>query len=209
MGYLTLEAIAACGYRTPYSYTHALISDLGVPTESSLAYLMNTAFIVQGILFFLGAVLIACASGRRRTGLFLSLAAANAIGNVMVAAVHSGPVAHADGSIRVHETGALLAILGGNAAILVASSFLPRADKPRWYRDVLIGLGALGLVSFLLLVTEMRVAAIHVLPPAMWERASVYSITVGQLITAGYLVTPGAEPTRRSRPAGRCCSVSR
>ncbi len=195
LGYLTLEAVAAGGFRPHYSYAHNFISDLGVtPADrlvgSSLAYLMNTAFCVQGTLFFVGAVLIVRACGSQRAGLFLSLAAANAVGNVMVAAVHSGPTAHADGTIWVHSTGALLAIVGGNAAIVVASSIVPRAGEPPGYRDVLIGLGVLGLVSFLFLVIEMQFAAIHILPPAVWERASVYSITAAQLITAAYLFNP-------------------
>ncbi len=187
--YLTSEAVASTRYRTPYSYSHTFVSDLGVPSESSLAFLMNTAFCLQGTLFLVGAVFIVCASGTHRAEIFLPLAAANAVGNLMVAAVHSGPAAHADGTIWVHETGAVLAIVGGNAAILVASSIVPRAGEPPWYRDVLVTLSAFGLVSFSLLVIEMRVAAIHVLPPAVWERASVYSITTGQLVTAAYLLT--------------------
>ena len=137
LGYVILEAIAAAGFRNPYSYAHNFISDLGITSrgmfqgrmiDSSLACLMNTAFCLQGALFLVGAVLIVRALEAQWAGLFLTLAAANAVGNIVVATFHSGPAAHADGTIWVHQTGALLAIVGGNAAILVGSSIVRHAD---------------------------------------------------------------------------------
>src|ERR1700722_9157727 len=93
LGYMILEAVAAAGFRDHYSYAHNFISDLGITsrgmfqgrvTDSSLAYLMNTAFCLQGALFLIGAVLSVRALGARRAGLFLTLAAANAVGNFVV-----------------------------------------------------------------------------------------------------------------------------
>ena len=187
LGYLTLEAIAAAGFRPHYSYAHDFISDLGVTSTSRLAYLMNTAFCLQGTLFLLGAVLIVGAFGTQRAGLFLAFAAANAVGNIIVAAVHSGSVAHADGTIWVHQTGALLAIVGGNAAIMAGSAVVRRAGGPPWYRGVSIGVATVGLLSFVLLLLRLQVAALNVVGPAVWERGSVYSIIVGQIFTAAYL----------------------
>lgn len=187
LGYLMLEAIAAAGFRPHYSYAHDFISDLGVTSTSPLAYLMNAAFCLQGILFLVGAVLIVGALGAQRAGLFLGFAAANAVGNLVVAAVHSGSVAHANGTIWVHEIGALLAIVGGNAAIMAGSAVVGGAGGPRWYRGVSIGLATLGLLSFLLLVLRLKVAALNFVAPAVWERGSVYSIIAGQIFTAAYL----------------------
>lgn len=187
LGYLTLEALAAAG-RPHYSYAHDFISDLGVPSVSPRACLMNAAFCLQGTFFLLGAVLIVGAFRGRRVGLFLLLAASNAVGNVVVAAVHSGQVAHSDGTIWLHETGALLAIVGGNAAILVGSSVIAGAGGPSWYRGIPVGLAGLGLLSFALLVVELNVSAIRILPPAVWERSSVYSIITGQMISAAHLL---------------------
>jgi hypothetical membrane protein len=198
LGYIILEAIAAAGFRYHYSYAHNFISDLGITsrgmfqgrvTDSSLAYLMNTAFCLQGALFLMGAVLSVRALGARRAGLFLTLAAANAVGNFVVATFHSGPVARADGTIWVHQTGALLAIVGGNAAILVGSSIVRHADGTPWYRRVSAGLGVFGLLSFVCLVIGSKVAAINMLPPPVWERCSVYSIIAWQMFTAAYLLT--------------------
>ena len=105
LGYVILEAIAAAGFRNPYSYAHNFISDLGITSrgmfqgrmiDSSLACLMNTAFCLQGALFLVGAVLIVRALEAQWAGLFLTLAAANAVGDIAVATFHSGPAAHAD-----------------------------------------------------------------------------------------------------------------
>ncbi len=208
LGYVSLEAVAAAGFRGHYSYANDFISDLGITwrgtsqgriIDSSLSWLMNTAFCWQGTLFLVGAVLFVCALGAlgtRRAGLFLTLAAANAVGNLVVATFHSGPVAHADGTIRIHQTGALLAIVGGNAAILVGSSVVRQAGWALWYRGVSTGLGTFGLVSFALLVVGSKVAAINNVPPPVWERCSVYSIITWQTVTAAYLLS------RRRRDAG-------
>jgi hypothetical membrane protein len=187
LGYLIMEAVAVAG-RPDYSYGRNFISDLGVPSASPLAWVMNTAFCLQGTFFLLGAALIAVAFGSRQAGMFLVFAAMNAVGNITVAAVHSGPIAHADGTIWLHETGALLAIVGGNAAIMAGAFVVGRLDGPRWYRRLSVGIGALGLFSFLMLVLEMKGAPPHAPPPAVWERASVYSIIAGQMITAAHLL---------------------
>lgn len=200
LGYIILEAIAAAGFRYHYSYAHNVISDLGVTSrgmfqghtiDSPLAYLMNTAFCLQGSLFLVGAILMVRAFENRRGALFLALAATNAVGNFLVATVHSGPIAQADGTNWVHDTGALLAIVGGNAAILAGSSIVRNVSGPL-YRGVSVGLAVLGLLSFMLLVIGSKIAAINVLPPAVWERCSVYSIIAWQMFTAAYLLTRGS-----------------
>jgi hypothetical membrane protein len=121
---------------------------------------MNTAFCVQGTLFLVGGIFLA------RARLFLSLVAANAIGNVLVAIFHSG--------VPVHAVGAVLAIVGGNAAILAGS----RIGEPI-YRRVSVGLGVFGLLSFVIFVLAMRTSTVGV-----WERCSVYSILTWQMFTA-------------------------
>ena len=173
LAYLILEAVAAEAFRPHYSYTHNFISDLGaISFESPLAWLMNTAFCVQGTFFLAGAILSVRAFETRKAWLFLTLAAANAVGNILIAVFHSG-------------TGALLAIVGGNAAILAGSSVI---SGPAWYRRVSAGLGVMGLLSFVMFMIELRTAAVHLVPPAVWERCSVYPITAWQIFTAAWLL---------------------
>jgi hypothetical membrane protein len=158
--YLIVEAVAAAAFRPHYSYAHNLISDLGVTS-----WLMNTAFCVQGTLFLVGAILSVRAFEARKATLFVTFAAENAVGNIVIAMFHLGSA--------VHALGAVLAIVGGNVAIL-AGSFV---GWPAWYRRVSVGLAALGLVSFTMFVVRIP-------PPGVWERGSVYSIIAWQLLTA-------------------------
>ena len=187
LAYVILEAIAAAAFRPHYSYVRNLISDLGVTSASPRAYLMNTAFCLQGTFFLVGAVLTVRAFEKRAYRLFLTLAAANAVGNILIAALHSGSAAQADGTGWVHATGAVLAIAGGNAAILAGSSIIHTWTP--WYRTVSIGLAVFGLLSFMMFVIESTTTAVQLLPPAVWERCGVYPIITWQMFTAAWLLT--------------------
>jgi hypothetical membrane protein len=175
LSYLTLEAVAAAAF-PHYSYGQNLISDLGVGGHSPLAWLMNIAFCVQGTLFLVGAVFLVRAFEKRSARQFLILATANAVGNLLIAVFHSGPSPTAS----VHATGAVLAIVGGNAAILAGWSMIGG-----WHRAVSVALGLFGLLSFVVFVFALRNAT----PPAVWERCSVYSITAWELLTASRLLS--------------------
>ena len=183
LAYLTLEAVAAEAFRPRYSYARNFISDLGIPSDDSpLAWLMNTAFCVQGTLFLVGAILTVRAVAPRKALVFVTFAGANAVGNLLIAAFHSGPAARAEGTAWVHAVGAVLAIVGGNAAILAGSRVVNG-----WHRKVSVALGAFGLLSFMLFVIELKGSS--ALPLGVWERCSVYSITAWQLLTAAWLVS--------------------
>ena len=110
-------------------------------------------------------------------GFFRTLAATNAAENILVSTVHGGPIAKIDGTAWLHGAGAVLAIVGGNMAILVGTAIARAAS---------LGLAVLGLLSFMTLVIDSKSAGIRVLPDGAWERGSVYSIIVGQMFTAAY-----------------------
>ncbi|WIM87474.1 DUF998 domain-containing protein [Candidatus Mycobacterium wuenschmannii] len=172
--YVALEAVAAYAFQSRYSYAHNFISDLGVPGSGSpLAWLMNLAFCVQGSLLFAGAVAL------RRTGALACCAAANAVGNLLIAFFHSGSATHA--------VGAVLAIVGGNATVLAGASII---GAPR-HRRVSLGLGVFGLLSFVVFVIDLKSGA---LPRGLVERCSVYSITVWQLLTGTWLFSRRPTP---------------
>lgn len=181
IAYVTLEAITASAI-PGYRYAHDYISDLGRP-DSPLSPLMNTAFVVQGTLLLAGAVLLTrTANGGR--GLFVGCTAANAVGNIVVASVPSGSA----GIAWVHLTGAVLAIVGGNAAILAGSPLVSAAGAPHYHRAASIGLATLGLLSFTLLAIAAATSANVLLPSAVWERTSVYTIIAWQVLAACQLL---------------------
>ncbi len=187
VGYLILEAVAAASFEPSYSYMRDYISDLGVDAgelhgrmiNSPRAYLMQIAFFVQGILFFTGALLIVGFPHSLRARTFLGLVAANAVGNIVVGTVHSG---------KVHVVGAALAIVGGNTAILAGSAIVGLVGSQRWYRNISKSIAALGLLSLVMLMVNSATMKSNLLPEGAWERGSVYSITLWQLLTAACLL---------------------
>ncbi len=162
--YLVSEA-AAAGNVPGYSYVGDYISDLGV------TWVMNAGFVVHGLLFLLGALLVArsVASGGR---LFVLAAAVNAVGNVVIAAFPS----HVPGAAPWHVAGAAMAILGGNIAIVLGGRLSPVSA----HRRVSVGLGVAGILCLVAVVAGAR-------PAGLIERGSVYSIVLWELLAAAVL----------------------
>ncbi|MGK2865164.1 MAG: hypothetical protein ACSLFA_00740, partial [Mycobacterium sp.] len=139
---------------------------------SSRAPLMNAAFAFQGLSFVAAALLATAGSPRSWNRLwFLVFALANGVGNVLIALVHSGQ------GNTWHVVGAMLAIIGGNAAAIAGSAVL--MSKP--YRVASVALGGLGLLCLL-------GVGIGIGPVGVWERASVYPIFAWQVLAAVYLL---------------------
>jgi hypothetical protein len=193
IGYLVAEKVAAANIDGHYSYIHHYISVLGVPAWGRFAYLMNGAFYVQGALLFVGAVLVTRSVGRRGF-FFLLFTAVTAVGFFLVATVHGGsPLAAGDG-MQFHQGGALLAFIGGNAAIVAGSSIVARAADARWwYRGLSLLLAAAGFAFFLMLA-NYNVWGDKVAPVGIVERMPVYTILAWQIVSAVVLL---------ARPAGR------
>lgn len=198
IGYLVLEAIAAAAFGPAYSYTRNYISDLGLPSGtlvhghpiySPRAYLMHGAFYLQGILFFLGASLIVGVPDNRRARGFLGAVATNAVGNIVVGSVHSG---------TAHVAGAVLAIVGGNAANLLGAGVIGPLAGWRRYRGLSKAIAALGLLCWAMLTINSATATTFLLPDGAWERGSVYTITGWQLLTAACLLVETTRAAARS-----------
>ena len=194
------EAVAAAAWTSPpYSYATNYISDLGVP-DCGTHYqgrticspdhtLMNTSFIVQGILFATGVVLLAATllTGRARR-VVVALAAAHAVGFLLVGLFHGSP----DGpgySLALHVGGAAVAILCANTIVILAGS-LSRLRLPRAYRVFSIAVGALGLLSEAFVGASTSTAGI-------FERGGVYSWLLWSAVTGVSLLVRHAR-----RPAG-------
>ena len=173
-GYLAAEAFAATAL-AGYGYGADYISTLGDPAVSPRAPLMNAAFAFQGVCFAAAAALVADTLRNPRNRLwFMVFAVGNGIGNVLIAVVHSGQ------GNPWHVTGAVLAIVGGNGAVLAGSAL--RTSKP--YRVASIALGALGLLCLLI----VGIGAGQV---GLWERGSVYAIYAWQVLTGIVVIARG------------------
>lgn len=166
--FVVAEARAAAAMPTGYDYARDYVSDLGRPDSSPLAWLVNAAFLIQAVAFPSGAVLTQPVPDRKALP-FLTFAVINGIGNVIVAVVHSG-----SGAIA-HAVGAVLAIVGGNAAVIASRTC-------GGWRVASSAIGMAGLSAFVAF-------ALAVPPVGAWERTSVYAIYLWQVITGAMLLS--------------------
>lgn len=188
ISYVVLEFLAAVAV-PGYSYSEQYISALGVPAWSPRAYLINAAFVVQGVLFVMGALLVVLAVRARTSGVvFVVLTVVAAGGDFLIAIVYGGSPLWNDGYERLHGLGATLAICGGNAAILAGTAVAGRAVAVRAYRLIGVLIGIAGLVIFAMLQNYTH-WAIDYAPIGAVERACVYTIMIWQLFTGVVLLT--------------------
>ena len=187
--YLTCEFIVAFGTGYPLKevYFKYFISSLGVYTYqivegvpdgfSEFAMLMNINFIVTGIGFFIAYYLLIFDKLKNRKLGILSILTPFifAMGGVLVG-VFQGGVPSEDG---LHGLGARLSFLGGNFTALLSGIVLFRENKK--YAIVSTLLGIIGLVSAVLMNNAINNNLSEVV--AIYERMTVYPITMWQLIT--------------------------
>jgi hypothetical membrane protein len=174
---VVVEAIAASAWHTPpYSYATNYISDLGVsgcPTAyggrticSPLASAMNAAFVTEGVLFVLAAILLVRTVASAWRWVFLALAVLHGVGSVLIGIF---PETSTSG---LHVPGATLAIAGGDLAVVAAGLVLRRHPIGR----VVVAVGLVGLAGAVLLETS------SIAPDGVLERVGVYAVTVFDVI---------------------------
>ena len=120
------------------------------------------------------------------------LALIHAAGVTMVGVWHASGVGL---GASLHVAGATMAILGGNGAIAVAGLASRRAGAPRWFAVASVGLGLVGLCGVVALVST------RMLPPGLFERAAVDSISVWKIATGAILAAALCQG-RRLQPRG-------
>jgi hypothetical membrane protein len=178
--YLVAEALAASAWAPPgYSYSRNYISDLGRTVCSGphacspWAVVMNTGFVVAGVLVLLAAGLLAPLirpAGLRR--LVIALACLHALGSMLVGVAHGG-APHATGLPSLHVLGAYAAIVGGNAALIaVAFAFRSRPARLTTLAQGIFGLGC-----------GVALLRIHTAAPGLLERGAVDTATLWEVVT--------------------------
>ncbi|MEU8613440.1 DUF998 domain-containing protein [Actinoplanes sp. NPDC048791] len=198
MIYLAAEAITAAAWKSPdYSYADNWISDLGSATagvfqgrelDSPLHVVMNSGFVVQGLLFGIATVLLSRTMSGRRT--FIAVTGiVTMIGYILVGTFHGSLQAQQNGTLPLHFTGATLAIFGGNVLALVLGIHWRKSSRTRLIGLVSIVVGAIGLVSVIALFLTFDAG----LPSGAIERGSVYTIVIWQFAVAIALLRDRAD----------------
>jgi hypothetical membrane protein len=205
--YLAAEAIAASAWKDPaYSYADNWISDLGSATagvfqgrelNSPLNVVMNSGFIIQGLLFGAGVLLLSrTITGRART-FTVVMAIVATIGYILVGTFHGSLQAQQDGTLPLHFAGATLAILGANLLSLVLGIHWRKSPDTRGLGVFSIIVGALGLVAMVTLLLTFGSG----LPSGAIERASVYTIVVWEVGVAIALLRSRDRALSTANPA--------
>ena len=141
---------------------------------------MNSGFIIQGLLFGLGTLLLSrTLTGRTRTFTAV-MAVVVTIGYILVGTFHGSLQAQQNGTLPLHFTGATLAILGANLLSLVLGIHWRKAPETRAVGITSIIVGSLGLIAMITLLLTFGAG----LPSGAIERASVYTIVVWQVAVA-------------------------
>ncbi len=149
------EQIARSGWTGQYSMARNYISDLGAvhcgggAACSSLHWVMNSSFVLQGLLIVFGAVLVRGffpAKPVYRIALFLFVIAG--VGVLEVGLVPE------DVNSRLHELGAIAHFLGSNLAMILLGLLLIRQSvceplPSRFKSWITFALGSVGLLATL------------------------------------------------------------
>ena len=187
--YLTGEYVAALGtgYSLKEVYLRNFISSLGVYPNlivegvpvgfSKLAIIMNIDFIVTGIGFLVAYyfLIFKMLKSKKYSLLYLITPVLFAVGSVLVG-VYQGGVPSEDG---LHGLGARLSFLGGNLTLIISGVSLFKNRKG--YSIVSIILGLIGLISASFMNNALTNNLSEVV--AIYERLTVYPITIWQLMT--------------------------
>ena len=191
--FFAAHVIAQNAWLVPYSWTADYISDLGAVTCvrgaadavcSPLHAVMNTGFVLQGVLLIAGTLLTAGAwtagTGRR---VWQGLAVASGVSWIVVGLVPE------DVNGAVHAAGALPGFVVSNAALLVAGASTSTRLLPPSHRAATV-LGIVGVVGFVLLAVATTWPDGPVAVGAA-ERAVVFPLQIWALVTGVALLADG------------------
>lgn len=180
--YLAAEAIAASAWIYPdYGYAYHYISDLGVSERmtiddrsvySPLAFVMNTGFILYGLLSASAYVCMFPLLKKRVRWLLILFAVIQGIGNMLVGLFPGESYDYAS----MHILGAGMAIIGGNVTLILFGFALRNHQISAFIKGIAMTLGNIGLIALVIMLTN------DFGYPAVFERLSVYTMTIWNLI---------------------------
>ena len=224
VAYLLAEAVTASAF-PGYSYALNYISDLGIPDvevlagrpiDSPLHGVMTAGFVLHGVLFALGAIILGLSARWPLRRTFVALAVIHACGMGLIAVVPGGQASIAAGLGWVHLLGAGLALFGGQGAAVVAGIALLRgqgraparggAQLPG-HRSIRLGvvgivLGVIGFLGIVMLEIDVRAVPGTILPDGVWERIGFYAVIAWDVVMGAALLK-GAARSRGSAPTAR------
>ena len=172
--YIIAEAISATFFNDSLfnTYIFHTISELGIPNMNSpLSWLMNSAFILIGLLLLFGNFYKFKDFIIKNKVVFYIFSLIAAVGVIIVGLIHGGNPF----TLGYHMLGAMMAILGGNILLVIISRSM---EDFGFYQKLTLLLGIFGLAAFWIMFFSMRNAYMPV-----FERLSVYTLIIWFFLT--------------------------
>ena len=177
--FILSEFIAALSTGLPLFevYTQNTISALGVPGYiSPIDWLMNSGFIVLGVLLIIGFHMGLSSRIKKWKILEYALTFVTAIGLFVIAAIHAGN--------PIHQIGALMAIVGGGVLLMTAAFAL---DTSKSYKIASFSLGLIAILFLIVMIIFMGNPQLEIIE-AVPERIRVYALILWSFLTGFYLL---------------------
>lgn len=172
--YLFAELICAIFFNDTLinTYIYHTISELGIPNVNSpLSFLMNSAFILIGLVLLSGSFYELKNLIVKNKRLFYILTVVTSIGVIIVGLIH------ADNPLTsgYHTLGAIMAILGGNILLTVIAK---SSSDFGGYEKITLLLSAIGIIAFWIMFFNIKSIYMPV-----FERLSVYTLIIWCFLT--------------------------
>ncbi|MER6679923.1 DUF998 domain-containing protein [Streptomyces olivaceoviridis] len=188
---------AAAWQNPPYSPLYNWVSHLGLTgpaqtafgqvANSPLGAVMDTGWVIYGLLLIVGAFLVFDPrKGPRPIGILI-LAVLSGVG-VSLVGIFQGSHANVDnGLIEFHTLGAQGVMLAGNLMAIAVGAGGPRIGLARGRSITITVLGAAGLIAFPLFMADVFTGWMWNI--GMFERAVIYPIMIGHALLGSGLAT--------------------
>ncbi|MFF7952589.1 DUF998 domain-containing protein [Streptomyces griseorubiginosus] len=197
------EFITAAAWQDPpYSPLYNWVSHLGLTgppqtafgqvANSPLGAVMDTGWVIYGILLIVGTFLLFDPRKGARPVVILSLAVLAGVG-VSLVGIFQGSNANVDnGLIAFHTVGAQGVMLAGNLMAITVGTGGARIGLSRRRSIASTALGAAGLIAFPLFMTDVFTGWMWNI--GLFERAVIYPIMIGHALLGSSVAA-----TRRHR----------
>ncbi|MEV7076372.1 DUF998 domain-containing protein [Streptomyces sp. NPDC093990] len=203
----TAEFVTAAAWQDPpYSPLHNWVSHLGLTgppqtafgqvANSPLGAVMDTGWVVYGVLLIVGAFLVFDPRKGVRPALVLVLAVLAGTGVSLVGVFQGSNANVGNGLIVFHTLGAQGVMLSGNVMAIVVGSAGDRIGLSRSRSLASVALGTAGLLTFPLFMADVLTGWMWNV--GMFERAVIYPIMIGHALLGSSLAA--AQRRRATRP---------
>jgi Predicted membrane protein len=190
------ELITASAWQSPaYAPLDNWVSNLGVRgpettfdrvANSPLAWVMNSGWVIYGVLLIAAALLLFRFRGVRPI-LITVLAVTSGIGVALVGIFHGSQANVDNGLIAFHLGGAQAVIVAGNLMALFVGLFGRRLGLSRGQSAAQLWIGIAGLVGFVVFMIDFASGALWNI--GLFERWSIYTIMAAHALLGFTLLT--------------------